>query len=82
MSVQNELKEQIIETLDTLSDESLREVVTFLEHLQYKPGSSVLQHPPYRPVPLGGLWKGVTVTDEDIAEVRREMWDGFGEREL
>ncbi len=26
---------------------------------------------------LRGLWKGVDVTDEDIAEVRREMWANF-----
>ena len=26
---------------------------------------------------LRGLWKGVDVTDEDIAEVRQEMWSGF-----
>ena len=26
---------------------------------------------------LRGLWKGVNVTDEDIAEVRREMWANF-----
>jgi hypothetical protein len=29
-------------------------------------------------VALGGLWAGVTITDEDIAEVRREMWGRFG----
>jgi hypothetical protein len=23
---------------------------------------------------LGGMWKGVKFTDEDICEVRREMW--------
>lgn len=26
---------------------------------------------------LRGLWKGVNVTDEDIAEMRREMWADF-----
>lgn len=25
---------------------------------------------------MGGLWKDVTITDDDIAEVRREMWEG------
>jgi hypothetical protein len=23
---------------------------------------------------MGGLWEGVTISDEDIADVRREMW--------
>lgn len=35
---------------------------------QTRPGSS------YKPVPLGGLWEGVSVTDQDLADVRREMW--------
>ncbi len=30
-----------------------------------------------RAIKLGGLWKGLDLSEEDIAEVRREMW---GER--
>ncbi|HEX8998919.1 MAG TPA: hypothetical protein VGB07_03400 [Blastocatellia bacterium] len=26
---------------------------------------------------LRGLWKGLSVTDEDISEVRQEMWANF-----
>ncbi len=26
---------------------------------------------------LRGLWKGAEITDEDIAEIRREMWTNF-----
>ena len=26
---------------------------------------------------LRGIWQGLDVTDEDIAEVRREMWGNF-----
>jgi hypothetical protein len=32
--------------------------------------------------PLYGLWKGFTITEEDIEEARREMWGDFGEREV
>jgi hypothetical protein len=31
---------------------------------------------------LGGLWKGVEFSEEDIAEARREMWGTFGEKEI
>lgn len=31
---------------------------------------------------LLGLWEGFTVTEEDIAEARREMWGNFGERDF
>ena len=26
---------------------------------------------------LRGIWKGAGITDEDIAELRQEMWTGF-----
>jgi hypothetical protein len=39
----------------------------------------VISNTPYTPVPLGGLWQDVTITDKDIDTVRQEMWQGFGE---
>jgi hypothetical protein len=82
MSTANRLKEQINKTIETLPESSLREVATFLEYLQYR-GSQATRPSatPYTPVTLGGLWQGVVVTDEDIDEVRQEMWSGFGERD-
>jgi hypothetical protein len=26
---------------------------------------------------LRGVWKGLDITESDIAEVRKEMWEGF-----
>ena len=83
MSTDNGLKKQLSQTIERLPESSLREVATFLEYLQYR--DSLSRHQPatpYRPVALGGLWQGVTITDEDIDEVRREMWAGFGERDI
>jgi hypothetical protein len=71
------LKEQVVAVLDTLPEETLAEVATFLEYLQYRLEHAP-QQTPYKPVALGGLWEGVTIIDEDIAEVRREMWGNFG----
>lgn len=31
---------------------------------------------------LYGIWKGVDVSDEDIAEVRREMWKNFPREDI
>ncbi len=31
---------------------------------------------------LYGLWQGFSVTDEDITQIRREMWGQFAERDL
>jgi hypothetical protein len=83
MSTANGLKKQIAKTIETLSESSLLEVATFLEYLQYRESLSTRQSAtPYTPVALGGLWQGVVITDEDIDEVRRAMWSGFGERDI
>jgi len=82
MATQMGSKQRVLAILDALPEEELKEVIIFLDYLQYKLKQHPLQRIPYRPVALGGLWEGVTITDDDIAEVRREMWDNFGEREL
>jgi hypothetical protein len=38
-----------------------------------------------RPAPrksLRGLWRGLDITDEDIAEARREMWGNFPREDI
>ena len=71
------IKRKIIMALDTLPAESLElllEIVTFLQH-------SVRQAPAAsrKLIKLGGLWAGSPeITADDIAEIRREMWAGFG----
>ncbi len=89
MTTRAGLKHQALTILDALPEEALVEVVTFLNYLLYKlkdhsTGADVTAPPqtPYEPVALGGLWEGVTITDEDIAQVRHEIWGEFGEREL
>ncbi len=74
------LKIEITSALDFLSPESLRllrEFVAFLRSRVKQPASQE------RIVKLGGLWAGTSeITEEDIAEARREMWGHFGEREI
>jgi len=31
---------------------------------------------------LRGLWRGLDIGESEIAEIRREMWADFGDREL
>ena len=33
--------------------------------------------PPPEPISLYGLWKGVSISEEEIAEARQEMWGKF-----
>ena len=81
MLSQDVTKQQIVDSLDRLPGEFLDEVATFLDYLQYKINQSV-QQTPYRPVVLGGLWEGVHISDDDIRQVREEMWNSLGKCEL
>lgn len=67
------IEQQVLEKLRGLPAEKKEEVLRFVESLQEEStGKS-----PRRS--LSGLWKdmGFHVTDEDIAEARREMWGNF-----
>ena len=73
------LKNKITSALDFLPPESLRLLRGFVAFLRSRAEQSA---PQGRIVKLGGLWAGTPeITEEDIAEARREMWGHFGERE-
>jgi hypothetical protein len=74
-------KRRLHEAIDALPEEALAEVASFVEYQRYKHGQEQ-GATPYKPIALGGLWKGVTITEEDIAEARKEMWGKFGERDF
>ncbi len=78
----DEILRQVIEDLETLPTRALAEVASFVEFQRFKREDQGLRETPYRPVKLGGLWKGVHISEEEIAEVRREMWGSFGERDF
>lgn len=81
-------KQRLLAAIDELPDDALAEVASFAEYQRSKAGEGRFPEPEaddtplYRAVKVGGLWKGIHISDEDIAEVRREMWDGFGDRDL
>jgi hypothetical protein len=58
---------QVMLKLQGLPDDQQRQVLEFIEKLP-------LPSPQPR-VKLHGLLKGHDITDEEIAEARREMWD-------
>lgn len=67
MTTQKEVKQRILHLLDSLPPEQLEEVADFVEFLQRR------RRRPIEPVALGGLWKDVSLTEEDIDEIRHEM---------
>lgn len=67
------IEEQVLEKLRALPPEQKKEVLEFVDSLKEKTDSR-------RPrKSLLGLWAdlNVHVTEEDIAEARREMWGNF-----
>ncbi len=67
----NAIEEAVIAKLRELSVDKQQEVLKFIEDVAPKPK---------RPrKSLYGLWAGhgVTISEEDIAEARKEMWGDF-----
>jgi hypothetical protein len=64
--------------IDELPEPIIPEVAQFVEFIQFKLDREI-KEPTYVPIALGGLWQGLTITDEDISTVRQEMWQKFGE---
>ena len=71
--------EQVLELVTNLST---RDKVRLIELVapQIEKAMPVEPQKPLRS--LYGLWRGFSISEEDIAEARREMWGNFGEREI
>jgi Protein of unknown function (DUF2281) len=67
------IEEQVLEKLRELPPERQEKVLQFVDSLREKN----LSPKPLRS--LRGLWKAsnIDITEEDIAEARREMWGNF-----
>lgn len=88
-TVTHALRREIERRLNELPADSLAPVIDFLDYLKFKREREKAQaikqetvEPSFRVVAkLGGLLKGYTISDKEIAAARREMWKRFGERE-
>jgi len=67
------IEQQVVEKLRDLPPERQEEVLRFVEGLKEKDGAQKARRS------LRGLWKdlNIEITEEDIAEARREMWGNF-----
>jgi hypothetical protein len=68
-----DIQRSIVEKLKTLPEEKQQEVLDFIEFIQQKAEAKR----PRRS--LKGLWAdlGVEINEEDITQIRREMWGNF-----
>ena len=67
------------ELVDKLPDAAVIDLLTWMQSKRARQQKSGERAPRFTPVAMGGLWKGVRISDEDIASVRQQMWTGFGE---
>jgi Protein of unknown function (DUF2281) len=67
------IEQQLLEKLRELPPEKQKEVLDFVDSLRDSNGAKE----PRRS--LRGLWadQNIQITEEDIAEARREMWSNF-----
>jgi hypothetical protein len=67
------IEQKLLEKLRDLPPERQKEVLDFVDSLVKKNGSEKPRHS------LRGLWAdlNIHITEEDIAEARREMWGNF-----
>ena len=79
METVQEKKEKLHQLVDSLPPDRLDAAEVFMEQLQRE--SRVAVKDGKLIVRLGGLWKGVEITEEDIAEARQEMWGRMGQDE-
>jgi hypothetical protein len=72
------IEEAILERVRALPPDQKKEVLDFAEFLGKRPVSDAAR------TPLRGLWKdlGVSISESDIAEARREMWGNFARDDI
>jgi hypothetical protein len=69
------VEDAVMENLRQLPVDKQQEVLDFVRFLrQQSPSVSPRQ-------PLKGMWSRVHITEDDIADVRREMWSRFPREE-
>lgn len=72
-------REELHRWIDALPEAKLAKLTAGLSALREAFGEPSSSTTPYTPVKLGGLWAGIKIDEQQIAQVRREMWANFGE---
>ncbi len=67
----NAIEDSVVATLRELPVEKQQEVLDLASFLRSK------EQPWPEGKSLRGIWKDVSISEEDIAEARKEMWENF-----
>ena len=76
MATITSVKQSVVEILEVLPLEKQQELLNFARSLKM---ASIVKHPKKS---LKGLWADldINITEEDIKDVRREMWGNLDEK--
>ena len=76
MTVLTNIKDAVIDILERLPPDQQQDILTFAEFIKFK---NSIKRPRKS---LKGMWADmdIHITEEDIKEVRREMWGYLDER--
>lgn len=77
------IRQELYRILESLPDAALAEITNWLKR-QWLPAHTNGKklsptQPPYTPVALGGLWQGISISENQLKQIRAEMWRNFGE---
>jgi len=78
MALSEQYQQQIIDTIKQLPEEKLAEVFNFVTFLKEKDQPSTEKNI----VKLGGLWEGFELTDKEIQDARKEIWQHLDMKEI
>jgi len=65
--------------VDKLPDATILDLLAWIQSKRVQRQSDTLKATRFTPVPMGGLWQGIRISNEDIAATRQQMWASFGE---
>ena len=71
--------EEVLDLAHQLSSEDKQRLISRLAP-ETDAGAAVTRPTPRKS--LRGLWRGLDITDEDIAEARRDMWGNFPREDI
>ncbi len=74
--VAEQIKQEIVHSLDDLPENSLLFLKDLTRLLHAYSDRPVVGE--RRIVQLGGLWKGIEFTEDEIGQARREAWESLG----
>ena len=80
MLLPKQYQKEILNNVKHLPEEKLIELADFSRFLKEHYGISNMQNK--KIVKLGGLWKGIKISENEIKKARKKIWQKFNSKEI